>query len=68
MIDIERINELSRKSRTAEGLTPQEKQEQATLRKAYIDAVKQSLTAQLENTYIVDECGTKTKVKQKDKQ
>lgn len=68
MINIDRINELARKSRTEEGLTPQEKQEQAVLRRAYIDSVKQSLTAQLDNTYIVDECGTKTKVKQKDKQ
>ena len=43
MIDVDRINELARKSRTPEGLTPEEKEEQAALRRAYIDAVKQNL-------------------------
>ena len=47
---INRINELARKSK-AEGLTEEEKAEQATLRRAYIDAVKASLTANLDNTY-----------------
>ena len=36
---IKRINELSRKSRTPEGLTEQEKAEQAALRREYIDSI-----------------------------
>ena len=62
---INRINELARKSRTEEGLTPEEKEEQAVLRREYIDSFKLSLTSQLDNTYIVDEKGNKTKVKKK---
>ena len=38
-MNIERINELARKSRT-EGLTPEEKAEQQKLRQEYIAAVK----------------------------
>ena len=47
---IDRINALARKSRTPEGLTPEEREEQAALRRAYLDAVKASLTAQLDHT------------------
>lgn len=64
---IDRINELSRKSRTEEGLTEEEKQEQAVLRREYIDSFKNSLISQLENTYIVDEKGNKRKVEKKNK-
>ena len=59
---IDRINELARKSITPEGLTEEEKAEQAVLRRAYIDSFKASLVANLENTYIVDEKGNKKKV------
>lgn len=61
---IDRINILARKSKT-EGLTEEEKQEQAVLRREYIDAVKASLCANLENTYVVDEKGNKRKLGQK---
>lgn len=54
---IERINFLARKSRTQEGLTKQEQQEQALLRKEYIDAMKASLKAQLDCTILIDEKG-----------
>lgn len=37
---IDRINELAKKSRTPEGLTEEEKEEQAKLRREYIDAYK----------------------------
>lgn len=37
MIDVDRINFLAKKSRT-EGLTPEEAEEQAKLRREYIDA------------------------------
>lgn len=62
---IDRINELARKSKTAEGLTEEERQEQAALRAEYIAAVKRSLTAQLDNTYLVDEHGNKRPLKKR---
>ena len=61
---INRINELARKSK-AEGLNESEKEEQAKLRRLYIDSFKESLVGQLENTYIVDEKGNKKKVTKK---
>ncbi|MCR4831542.1 MAG: DUF896 domain-containing protein [Pseudobutyrivibrio sp.] len=54
--DIARINELYHKSKL-EGLTPEEKEEQAKLRRAYIDAIKGNVRAQLNNIDIVDENG-----------
>lgn len=62
---IDRINELARKSRTPEGLTEEEKKEQAALRREYIDAYKQSLVSQLENTYYIDKNGRKKKVERR---
>ncbi|MCM1024527.1 MAG: DUF896 domain-containing protein [Prevotella sp.] len=51
---IDRINELARKSRTAEGLTEAEKAEQTALRQEYRDGVKANLEGQLKNIEIVD--------------
>ena len=51
--DIDRINELARKARTV-GLTPEENEERAVLRRAYIDSVVGDLRQQLDNTYIVE--------------
>lgn len=51
---INRINELARRSRTAEGLTEAEKAEQAVLRQEYRNSVKANLIGQLENIEIVD--------------
>ena len=51
---INRINELARKSRTPEGLTEDEKAEQAKLRQEYRDGIKANLTGQLENIEFVD--------------
>ena len=62
---IDRINELARKQKSS-SLTEQEKQEQAILRREYIESFKQSLISQLENTYIVEPDGIKRKVKSKD--
>lgn len=62
---IERINELARKAKTAEGLTEEEKAEQAVLRRAYIDSVVGNLKGQLDNTIIVDEKGRRRKLKEK---
>ena len=63
---VARINELARKSRTAEGLTEEEKAEQAALRREYVDAVKASLAGHLDNTVVLNPEGTKKKLKQKD--
>ena len=62
--DIERINELARKAKTV-GLTPEENEERAKLRRAYIDSVVGDLRQQLDNTYIVDEKGHKIKLQKK---
>ncbi len=51
---IERINWLSRKSKS-EGLTPEELEEQALLRREYIDDFKRNLRTQLDLIDIVDE-------------
>lgn len=53
---INRINELSRKSK-AEGLTEEEKKEQATLRKQFIADFRGNLVAQLNNIDVIDENG-----------
>lgn len=63
---IDRINELARLSRERE-LTEDEKAEQARLRKEYVAAFRASLTAQLDNTYIVDANGNKTAVRDRKK-
>ena len=54
---IARINELARKSK-AEGLTEEEKKEQAILRQEFIAAFRRNVKAQLDNIDIVNEDGT----------
>lgn len=61
---IKRINELAHKAKT-QGLTPEELVERDVLRKKYIAAFRQSLTQQLDNTYIVDEHGNKHKLQRR---
>lgn len=51
---IDRINELAKKKK-AEGLTAEEQAEQKVLYRAYIDAFKANLKAQLETIEIVDD-------------
>ncbi len=60
-MNIERINELARKAKTV-GLTDEEKQEQAKLRKEYIASVVGDLRNQLDNTYVLDENENKVKI------
>lgn len=62
---IDRINALARKAKSPEGLTEAEKEEQAVLRRAYIDSVVGSLKGQLDHTYIVEQNGQKRKLKKK---
>ena len=54
---INRINELYRKSQ-AEGLTEEEKKEQAVLRQEFIANVRQNMRNQLNNIDMVNEDGT----------
>ena len=53
MIDINRINELSKKQKTV-GLTNEEKIEQQNLRQAYRDAYLKNLKTQHDNITIID--------------
>ena len=59
---IARINELYHKSQK-EGLTPEEKEEQAALRKEYIASVKRNLKGQLDNIDMVNADGTVTNLR-----
>ena len=59
---IDRINELARKAKSPEGLTPEESAERDVLRREYIDSFKRSLVGQLDNTYIQYPDGTKKKL------
>ncbi len=51
---LDRINELARKAKQSE-LTEAEKDEQAVLRREYIDSYKKNLRHSLENIKFVDE-------------
>lgn len=61
---IARINELYHKSKN-EGLTEEEKEEQAKLRRDYVEAFKRNLRAQLDNIDIQNEDGTITNLGEK---
>ena len=61
---LNRINFLSKKSRE-EGLTEEEKKEQAELRAQYIKEFRQGVLNTLDNVYIVDENGNKKKIQKK---
>ena len=52
---IDRINELARKSKTSERLTPEEKEEQQKLRRQYVDSFKENLRAQLDQIQFIDQ-------------
>ena len=62
---IQRINELAKKAKTAQGLTPEEKEEQALLRREYLDAVRGNLEAQLNNPYIQRPDGSRIQMKKR---
>jgi len=61
---IKRINELARKAKTPEGLTPEETAERKKLREEYIEEWRQGVVQVLDNTYVVDENG-KRKLRKK---
>jgi len=61
---VKKINYLANKAKN-EGLTEEEKAEQATLRREDIERFKSGLRQTLDNTYIMDEEGNKRKVEPK---
>ncbi|MCH5198671.1 MAG: DUF896 domain-containing protein [Oscillospiraceae bacterium] len=65
---IDRINFLAKKSRTEQGLTPEEKEEQASLRKEYVEAMRASLRGQLDSTVVVYPDGSRKKLSDMKKQ
>ncbi|NLJ90340.1 MAG: DUF896 domain-containing protein [Clostridiales bacterium] len=65
-LNIDRINELYRKSKS-EGLSQEEKEEQASLRANYIKAIRRNLRGQLENISIVEQDGSITSLSKKGK-
>ena len=58
---IDRINELAKLAKERE-LTDEEKVERAALRQEYVNSVLGDLRNQLNNTYVMDEKGNKTKL------
>lgn len=54
---IQRINELYKKSK-AEGLTPEEKEEQRLLREEYLSLVRKNLRGQLDHIDVQEKDGT----------
>lgn len=62
---IARINELAHKAKTPEGLTAEELAERGVLRRAYIDAMKESLVGQLNHTVIQYPDGSRKPLRKK---
>ena len=50
---IDRINELAKKARSSDGLTPEEMTERAKLREEYLNAIRQNFKQTLDNIEIV---------------
>ncbi len=63
-LNIDRINELAKKSKTV-GLTEAEKEEQQRLRQAYIQAFRRNLRSQLNNIDIQEADGSITNLGEK---
>lgn len=63
-LNINRINELAKKSKTV-GLTEAEKEEQQKLRQAYIQAFRRNLRSQLNNIDIQEADGSITNLGEK---
>ena len=61
---LKRINALAHKAKTV-GLTEEELRERDRLRKEYLAEFRKNLTAQLDNTYLVDEHGNKRRLTHK---
>ncbi len=57
-LELNRINELAKKSKTEKGLSVEEKKEQKTLRQKYIDSLRSSFTKQITSLKVIDPEGT----------
>lgn len=62
--DIKRINELYKKQKEGT-LTDEERREQALLRRAYLDSIRQGMRSQLESIKIQQPDGTMVDVKKR---
>ena len=51
---IDRINELAKKARSSDGLTPEEMTERAKPREEYLNAIRQNFKQTLDNIEIID--------------
>ena len=60
-----RLNELAKKYKSGVPLTDEELRERDALRKEYVAAFRESLRAQLDNTYIQTPDGRRTKLQPK---
>lgn len=60
-----RLNELAKKYKSGEPLTDEELAERDALRREYVAAFRESLRAQLDNTYIQHPDGRRTKLQPK---
>ncbi len=61
---VDRINELARKRKTA-GLSQEELVEHEALRRQYLDEFRENMRRTLDNTYIQNADGTKTRLEKK---
>lgn len=61
---IARINELYHKSQ-AEGLSEEEKEEQARLRKEYVESIRANMKSQLDSIVVQHPDGSREKLKDK---
>ena len=57
-LELNRINELAKKSKTEEGLSVEEKEEQKALRQKYINSLRSSFTNQITSLKVIDPEGT----------
>lgn len=62
---IGRLNELARKHKST-GLTQEETAERQALREEYLSSIRNSLEAQLSNTYIMEPDGVKRKLQKRE--
>ena len=62
---IERINELARKKKTS-GLTAAETEEQAALRKEYLDGYRENLKSMLDSIVVQEKNGTPHPLRKKE--
>ena len=63
---IDRINQLSRKAKSQEGLTPQEQEEREILRAQYRASIRENLESQLSSISIQEPDGTRHKLPRKE--